>query len=232
MPRNPTAHSTHCQVERDADRDRDNRRGNGGRRRNEDRRRDYDDGNNGCVPPVPGQPDIVPVPENDVGVALNRIRDLTSAMRPLVDSLDNECTRWLGWIEWRNRNCVNVISSLVQEWCNDAADHLSDLTDMQNDLVEMKADCRRQEEIVERAGRRVPYATDMINSLDNRCMSQVVDGEVVTLPESQPRREGNNDRNNNNCNNDNRDNNDRKRGRSNNRDNDRHGGSQRRGSRY
>ena len=103
---------------------------------------------------------------------------------------------------------------------------------MQNDLVEMKADCKRQEEIVERAGRRVPYATDMINSLDNRCMSQLVDGEIVTLPESQPRREGNNDRYNYNRNDDNRDNNDRQRGRNNNRDNDRRGGSQRRGSRY
>lgn len=86
---------------------------------------------------------------------------------------------------------------------------------MQNELVGMLSDCRRQEEIVERAGLRIPYATDMINSLDNRCLSQVVDGEVVTLPGSQPRREGSNGGN-----------------RDNNRDNDRRGGSRRAGRRY
>ena len=204
------------------ERDRYNRRGNDGRRRDDDRRRDNDDRNNGGVPPVPGQPDIVPVPESDVGVALNRIQLLASAMRPMIDNLDDECARWLNWIEWRNRNCGRNLTPTAQGWCNNAAGYLTDLTDMQNELVGMLSDCRRQEEIVERAGLRIPYATDMINSLDNRCLSQVVDGEVVTLPGSQPRREGNNDRyNNRNCGN-----------RDNNRDNDRRGGSRRGGRRY
>ena len=211
------------------DRDRYNRRGNDGRRRDDDRRRDNDDRNNGGVPPVPGQPDIVPVP--DVGVALNRIQLLTSAMKPLIDNLDDECVRWLNWIEWRNRNCRRNLTPLVQRWCSDAADNLRDLTDMQNEVVEMLGDCRRQQEIVERSGLRIPDAADMINSLDNRCMSQVVDGEVITLPGSQPRREGNNDRYNNR-NGDNRENNDRQRDRDNNRDNDRRGDSRRSGRRY